>query len=173
MHGDFSVVFFSVLAVLNEHEKTASCMTLWSIWQSRNDRVWENKNMDAMSIVWTGNKLFSEWNAARVVTNLPYSSTHQPDSPHDVVKWRKPQLGWVKCKVDASFSLSANKVSVGMCLLDDRGNFLRAKTLWYTPITNVLIGEMISLLAAISWVRELGYKDVIFELGVCRRVQFS
>lgn len=44
------------------------------------------------------------------------------------------------------------------------GKFIRAKTIWFSPITDVIIGESMGLLLAINWVRELDYKDVVFEL---------
>lgn len=51
-----------------------------------------------------------------------------------------------------------------MCLRDDSENFIRAKTHWYSPIRNVLLGETMGFFLAINWVCELGCKDVIFEL---------
>lgn len=34
--------------------------------------------------------------------------------------WTRPPPGWVKCNVDASFSMAENKVGIGICLRDDR-----------------------------------------------------
>lgn len=56
------------------------------------------------------------------------------------------------------------KRDVGICPRDDSSNFICAQTHWYTPITEVHIGEIMGLFLAIKWVRELGYKDVIFEM---------
>lgn len=53
-------------------------------------------------------------------------TTSVPDAAH--VRWIKPPLGFVKCKVDASFSLDTNQVGIGMCLRDEEGTFVGAKS---------------------------------------------
>jgi len=44
------------------------------------------------------------------------------------VKWTKPTAGRFKCNIDASFSQHTNKVGIGVCLRDDSGPFVLAKT---------------------------------------------
>lgn len=58
---DFSSIFFQILATVTASEKIAWCMVLWSLWESKNDHVWENKHSDTSTIVWVGSKFFSEW----------------------------------------------------------------------------------------------------------------
>lgn len=43
--------------------------------------------------------------------------------------------------------MSDNKVMIGMCLRDDGGHFLRAKTYWFSPLTNMFL--MVKLWACI------------------------
>lgn len=71
---------------------------------------------------------------------------------------------FVKFNTDVSFSVKENKVGIGMCLWDDADNFIRVGTPWFSPITDVPLGETMCLLLAIQWVRELGLKDVIIKL---------
>lgn len=53
--ANFGAVFFAICRALRERE--AWCMTLWSLWQSCNDRIWENKVVDVTSMVWVGHML--------------------------------------------------------------------------------------------------------------------
>ncbi|KAK2423742.1 hypothetical protein QL285_034175 [Trifolium repens] len=76
----------------------------------------------------------------------------------------KPSQGRYKCNVDASFSSRLNRVGIGMCIRDDQGRFVIAKTVWKSPIMNVDLGEAIGLLSAIKWVHELQLHNVGFEL---------
>jgi len=46
------------------------------------------------------------------------------------VSWQKPASGRLKCNVDASFSEALNCVGFGLCIRDENGNFIKAKTLW-------------------------------------------
>jgi hypothetical protein len=79
-------------------------------------------------------------------------------------RWKKPMCGRLKCNVDASFSSSTNKVGVGMCIRDEDGCFVRAKTMWHTPLCSVDIGEALGLHHIIRWVHELQLQNVDFEV---------
>ncbi|MCI45659.1 cytochrome P450, partial [Trifolium medium] len=46
-----------------------------------------------------------------------------------VSKWEKPARGRYKCNIDASFSPQLNRVGIGMCIRDDEGRFVLAKTI--------------------------------------------
>lgn len=80
-------IFFSVLAVLNEQDKDAWCMTLWSVWQGRNNCIWENITADARSLVWAGSKYFSEWATAHGSTAQSGTTSHLSDTSSNI--WRK------------------------------------------------------------------------------------
>ncbi|GAU49592.1 hypothetical protein TSUD_407630 [Trifolium subterraneum] len=83
--------------------------------------------------------------------------------------WTKPSSGRYKCNIDASFSSSLNKVGIGICIRDDQGRFVIARTEWLTPIMEVEVGEAMGLLHALKWVEELQISDMDFEVD-CKRV---
>lgn len=68
---------------------------------------------------------------------------------NEIVKWTKPIVERFKYNIDASFSTSLNKVVLGTCIRDAKGNFVIAKTEWITPIIDVDMGEVVGLLFAI------------------------
>lgn len=78
---------------------------------------------------------------------------------------KKKPTGWIKCTVDASFPDVENKVGIGICVRDECGISLGARTQWISPILDVSKAEAMGLLLAIQWVRELGFKIVIFSAG--------
>jgi len=55
-------------------------------------------------------------------------------------------------------------MDVGVCIRDEDGCFVRAKTMWLTPLCSVDIGEVLGLHHAIRWVHELQLKNVDFEV---------
>jgi hypothetical protein len=67
-----------------------------------------------------------------------------------MARWRKPSQGCYKCNVDASFFTRLNRVRIGICIRDDRGRFVLAKTVWTSsPMMNIDVGEAIILFSAI------------------------
>ena len=51
-----------------------------------------------------------------------------------------------------------------MCIRDETGSFVLAKTEWFSPIREVYIREALGLLSALEWVRELQLGHVDFEM---------
>jgi hypothetical protein len=67
-------------------------------------------------------------------------------------RWKKPTPGRYKCNIDASFSTSLNRVGLGMCLRDDDGAFVLARTEWFAPLCDVEVGEAVGLHTALDWI---------------------
>jgi hypothetical protein len=74
------------------------------------------------------------------------TSQHQPQI---ILVWTKPNI------VDSNailthFPQTITEVRISMCIRDDQGIFVFAKTKWLTPIYNVDLGEALRLLYAIN-----------------------
>ena len=104
--------------------------------------------------------LLASWeNAQHLKTTTSISQTSKQN-----VSWVKPSPGRYKCNVDASFCKATNIVGIGMCIRDDEGAFVLARTEWFSPIVDVDIGEAIGLLKAMEWTRDLHLLNVDFEV---------
>jgi ribonuclease HI len=51
-----------------------------------------------------------------------------------------------------------------MCIRDDEGWYLLARTLWITPPCTTEVGEALGLLHTIQWVHDLRFDNVDFTL---------
>jgi hypothetical protein len=60
-------------------------------------------------------------------------------------------------------------VGIGICIRDDHGKFVLARSDLITPITSVEVGEAIELLHALRWVDELQIHEMDFEVD-CKMV---
>nr|ABN08196.1 Polynucleotidyl transferase, Ribonuclease H fold [Medicago truncatula] len=110
--------------MLNGDEAALFCCILWSIWKQRNNKVW-NGVIEAQVVVLERAKvLLQDWRAAK--SYQQHSSRIQNTA--DSSKWKKPTVGQYKCNIDASFSKHLNKVGIGICIRDDTGTFVLAKT---------------------------------------------
>ncbi|KEH42714.1 hypothetical protein MTR_1g074090 [Medicago truncatula] len=80
------------------------------------------------------------------------------------VKWIKPTEGIFKCNIDASFSHLYNRLGIRVCIRDDVGTFVLAKTEWFTPVCDVHVGETFGLLSALELIHQLHFEPIDFEL---------
>jgi hypothetical protein len=64
------------------------------------------------------------------------------------LQWLKSSPDRFKYNVNASFSHALNRVNISMCIQDDEGCYVLAKTEWMTPLLNVDLGEALGLLSA-------------------------
>ncbi|XP_045802565.1 uncharacterized protein LOC123896188 [Trifolium pratense] len=158
-NGNIEGIIFSILSNLSNNEKCTFVVNLWSLWRSRNVAVWDNQLDRTVDIIHRGSCLLTEWRIARNVEEQDLLYNHHRQGSN---KWQRPPHNFIKCNVDASFSEHHNKVGIGICLRDEFGMFMGARTLWYQPVTTVAIGEVLRLLAAIDWVKELTFENVIF-----------
>jgi hypothetical protein len=55
-------------------------------------------------------------------------------------------------------------VGISVCIRDDQGQFILAKTEWYSHILEVDTGEALSLLSTKKWVKDLQLNSMMFEL---------
>jgi hypothetical protein len=156
---------FSILQSLNHEQMEFFCVMVWSIWKRRNNKVWDNVVDSDQAVIERANHLITGWRNAQKLRNLANTA---PTDPQQTV-WVKPNSGRYKCNVDASFSFNRNKVGLGMCIRDDHGRFVAARTQWLEPILDVEIGEAIGLLQALKWVNELQLYDIDFEMD-CKRI---
>jgi len=59
----------------------------------------------------------------------------------DTVHWQKSQPKRIKCNIDSAFSSSLNKIGIGIgiCVRDDDGAYVLAKTLSISPMTLLML----------------------------------
>lgn len=73
-----------------------------------------------------GASLLYEWQHARGLSCPPGPASVRQQ--YSLIRWIKSQPGFVNSNIDASFFSASNQVGIGMCLRDENGQFLGAKT---------------------------------------------
>jgi len=103
--------------------------------------------------------------AANIMYGQPVHISQVPSSSAgttDPNQWHKPQQGRYKCNVDASFSSIRKRTGIGICLRDDEGAFVLAKTMSLSPMSSVHVGEALGLLYAMQ---DMHFDNVDFVLN--------
>ncbi|GAU50382.1 hypothetical protein TSUD_368620 [Trifolium subterraneum] len=83
--------------------------------------------------------------------------------------WTAPKQGTFKCNVDATIFKDRNCYGTAMCIRDNRGNFIRAQTMWRKGSPLPHEAEAGSLKEALHWIKNLGYTNISLELD-CKLV---
>jgi hypothetical protein len=60
--------------------------------------------------------------------------------------------------------LALSKVGIGVCIRDDEGRFVHAKTEWFSPMVDVDLGEAMRLLTTMQWIIDLQLLNMDFEM---------
>nr|ABD28710.1 Polynucleotidyl transferase, Ribonuclease H fold [Medicago truncatula] len=169
-------IIFNLLQKLSASQMESIVTIMWSIWKSRNLKLWQQVSESSVTILERAKHLLEGWRKANHKQGLlgqVHSPTNSRPQTHDSqntdnrygnIRWRKPKSGRLKCNVDASFSTSSNKVGIGMCIRDSEGNHVRSKTMWFSPLCPVNIGEALGLYHATRWINELQLTNVDFEV---------
>jgi len=79
-----------------------------------------------------------------------------------ITRWQKPHPGRLKCNINAVFSIVLNRVGIGMCLRDDEGAYILAKTMSLSPLVPVNVGKALALYHALQWIRDMRFDNVDF-----------
>jgi ribonuclease HI len=147
-------------------------MLLWSIWQNRNNMVWNNNKLNARQIGMQAAQAWNEWALVRGLLDDEQQQhamqqqtapvAQQIAAPH-VYQWQPPFPGYLKCNVDASFYNAAGVTGGGWCLRDHRGHFILAGTHSIIGRLTTLEGEAMALKEAMCEVKQIGFSHVMFE----------
>lgn len=112
-------------ATLSSPQLTQFAMTLWRLWVSRNNCLWNNvkDNSDRFAPVL---ELLGSWENWKAANNNRMGQPHGTNQ--DVETWVPPPHGHLKISVDAAFPNEARVTGLGMCLWDSTGNVLGSRT---------------------------------------------
>ena len=115
---------FHCLRRLDKSQHPIFSALMWSIRKHKNNKVWNDITKTCQSVCDRASTLFTSWTNAQIAKTV----LNPVASPRENSKWSKPSSGQYKCNVDASFSESLNRVGIDICIRDDQGAFVLART---------------------------------------------
>jgi len=165
-YQDIKEVIFKTLQVLQQEDASLFGCIIWSIWKQRNNKIWKEVTDAQGYVFYRAKSLLEYWKAARSIQGSTVGREH----PASNVKWIKPRPWRFKCNIDAAFFETANLVGIGMCIRDENGHFVLARTDCFSPMCEVHVGEALGLLSAMDWVHLLQLGTIDSEMDVKRVV---
>jgi hypothetical protein len=125
------------LHMSSQHNLHMFSMTWWCIWKQGNNKLWHNvENRLDVSVTLAWDSLL-QWQHARPreQRDVAISNTIKHfvamQSSVNVIRWRKPNMGEVKCNIDTTIFKEQWCYDVIICLRGDHIEFISAKTTWF------------------------------------------
>lgn len=122
--SSFQELVFTLLDVFDDYQRQRFVMILWSMWNARNGKCWENKHTWPSHIIQGAMHFLHEWTTYNQLPPLALTPALVPD---EAVLWKKPALGYFKVNVDAALNSATGRVGLGWIIRDDRGVFIMAR----------------------------------------------
>jgi hypothetical protein len=162
---DFQDVFLGKWQHLKTSQLITFAMTVWSLWQKWNLKLWEDKTETMEHVIGRAQGTLHAWQYAR------HTHTNDRTQQHHVqpLYWQPPLPNYFKGNIDVALFTTEKKVSMRVCLRDEKGTFVAAMTIYCEDVMTIAEGEAWGLYQDIQWISSLGYHRVIFELD-CKMV---
>lgn len=129
--------------------------------EEQKHKLWEDKQELSYQISTRAFTFYHQWKWAE--HPKVHQTTELAVNNDSRRAWQKPIRGTLKCNMDACFTVP-NKVGIGLCLRDEGGAFVKARTVVCDQNLEPHEGEALGLLIALEWTRDLGLSNVVFEL---------
>ncbi|XP_031108426.1 uncharacterized protein LOC116012895 [Ipomoea triloba] len=98
--------FFNVLTALNDDMLTKFVMVCWSLWSSRNERVWKGITFNVHVAIRRGLALLENWSSANANHCEAAAASHR-------TQWTKPAVGRIKLNTDVAVRAETNVMGLG------------------------------------------------------------
>lgn len=138
-------------------------MVCWSLWNRRNQWVWNKVNGSAFGVKAAALNLLRDWREAQV-------TEMNVRKPTGARQWEKPEAGWVKVNVDAA-TFRDKSVGWGAVIRDHNGAFLATICKKVEGAWRPREAEAMAIKEALSWIIKLQYQKCIVETDARTLVQ--
>ena len=160
--------FFQLIKTQNKEVIGKISDVLWAIWIQRNNQYWNGSHESTARTVYLALEFLFDWISIKESVK-PVSQVISP--PVVQQHWQRPLLGFVKCNIDATVFREEARSSWGIVVRDSQGLFLHAASRVVHGLFHVRELETMGLREALSWIKQLGFKRVIFETDSLQVVQ--
>ncbi|MCI26359.1 polynucleotidyl transferase Ribonuclease H fold, partial [Trifolium medium] len=118
----------------------------WCIWHNRNEHVWNNNKCTPIQVGRTTFVMWNEWFSVNTLQQ-PIADLRATSI---VSQWTKPDVGWIKCNIDACFVVDTGVTTSACCFCNHDGQFVAAVTTWQKTLLSQVEGEVVALFCAME-----------------------
>lgn len=158
---------FSTTTSLSKEHIPLFVLTCWSIWNSRNDFVWEGIVRTPATTSYLARKLLVE---SRTVRGLRIQHQQRMSSPSPNC-WVPPSPGEFKMNIDGAVFKEVPSIGVGAVIRDENGEVLAAMSSKIPGTHEPFMVEAIAVLHALKVLKTLFIYQVVVETDCINLVQ--
>jgi len=153
---DCIALLFSLFDRLSAQQHSLASMILWSIWKSRNSKLWEGSETPPSTIVYRAKDSLNVWQ---------FMQRAKQTSPgtHSEPKWLKPLPATMKCNVDCALFNDNTITGYGLCFRDSTGQLVLGMSNYAFFSSSPSEAEALELLEAIKLDVVRGCQTVTFK----------
>jgi ribonuclease HI len=152
-------LIFDVCAHESELVAGRMAILIWTIWNNRNNLVWNEQRINARQVGFQAQHHWEEWHTICVVGRETDQQVHEVTN----LTWQPPLHGILKCNVDASFFNNEGACGWGWCIRGSNGQFILAGSNILYEKLNIIEGEALAIKEAMCEIIQRGFTQVIFE----------
>ncbi|XP_060972000.1 uncharacterized protein LOC115703869 [Cannabis sativa] len=147
--------------VCDADQKKLMVALCWSIWNARNDKVWNNKTSSVKSIVFSAQSYLNQWLTA-------HSSNVIFPSPGLILgdgaeQWQPPHEDSIKVNVDAALFSNTTQFGIGFVIRNAQGVLIEGVTKLFNGSATPELVEAMSVKEALSWIKRNQLCQAILE----------
>lgn len=147
----------------DEEEQATAATIIWSIWKSRNNKIFRNEEFNANGVLVRARSMIKEW---KITSNLlpgdDEKGTGRRIKASFLVKWEPPPLDYVKVNFDGS--VKDNNGASGYVIRNHFGKIVAAGVgATNLGLSSVLLAEATGLRDGVRKAIELGYRKLEVE----------
>ncbi|XP_030478238.1 uncharacterized protein LOC115695301 [Cannabis sativa] len=155
----FTSWFEEGLNIWSEVESVEAAMILWSIWNTRNDVVWNDKLSMVDEVIQNAKINYVDWFNAQQADKDSHRDHHEAQSD----KWKPPEFPIIKVNVDGAIFSFENQFGVGLVAWSASGVIVQAKTVCKIGALQSHEVEAMGMKEALSLIKANDWHDVIVE----------
>ncbi|KAL8095515.1 hypothetical protein AgCh_036809 [Apium graveolens] len=133
-------------------------MICWSLWNRRYLCVWDKIVGSETGVQLAATNMLHDWEQAQMVNKIA-----RPVSTGSTRYLSPPPQGWVKVNIDATAFQATESVGLSSVIRNANGKFIRARIKHLFVNLHPREAEAVSLKEALSWVKDLGFRNCVFE----------
>ncbi|XP_073137676.1 uncharacterized protein [Henckelia pumila] len=132
-----------------------TALVMWSIWQNRNNVIWNGQCSPAICIYFSALDLHSQWHNAHIFPSV--------NTPITERFWHKPPRNILKCNVDAAILPNPPHVGVDSILRDHHGIVIASSQGRIHGLQDPATAEALAIREALSWLKNFNFFSIIVE----------